>query len=47
VTWFHSVPTKKPNPNLVIDGHACWNRTPTMRISAPGAAQLTIAVMVR
>jgi hypothetical protein len=37
---------KKPRPNLVTDGHACWIRTATMRMSDAGAAQLTMAMNV-
>src|SRR5258706_5856214 len=47
VTWFQSWPTRKPTPNLVTDGQACWIKTATTRISAAGAAQLMNAVTVR
>src|SRR5713226_419784 len=47
VTWFQSWPIRKPIPNLVTEGHACWIKTATMRISDAGAAQLMNAMTVR
>src|SRR5258708_17509497 len=47
VTWFQSWPIRKPAPNLVTDGQACWIKTATTRIRAAGAAQLMNAVTVR
>src|SRR5216683_2837638 len=47
VTWFQSWPIRKPTPNLVTDGQACWIKTATTRIREAGAAQLMNAVTVR
>src|SRR5437899_2899859 len=47
VTWFQSWPIRKPIPNLVTEGQACWIKTATMRISDAGAAQLMNAMTVR
>src|SRR5260370_14588560 len=47
VTWFQSGPIRKPAPNLVTDGQACWIKTATIRIKEAGAAPLMNAVTVR